>query len=168
MSRRSLSLILMRHAKSDSRSHSGSDWQRPLNERGRQAAHCMAKHLQSQGVEVDVILASTAVRVQQTLAEMREVCDLTANELHEEELYLAGPYDIKRHLEGLDDAWRTVLLIGHNPGLSHFASQLADMPLQLPTAAVAYFESIDVDSWVGSCTADQWQLKAVWKPGDLE
>ncbi len=60
-------LIIMRHAKSDWANANLTDHDRPLNARGRRTAPLMAEHLAAQCVLPEVIVASTAVRVQETL-----------------------------------------------------------------------------------------------------
>ncbi len=79
-------LILMRHAKSSWANVSQADFDRPLNERGRQAAPLMGRWLDEQGLIPDLILCSTARRTQET-------CDLLLGflESKDSENRLLGP-----------------------------------------------------------------------------
>ena len=61
------SLTLLRHAKSSWDDESLDDFHRPLNERGRRAAKAMGKHLAAKGARFDLVLASPAQRVVETL-----------------------------------------------------------------------------------------------------
>ena len=160
-------LMLMRHAKSDWSSPSLPDHDRTLNARGRAAAPLMAQHLTEQGAKVDVLLASSAVRVQQTLTLLQQQWCAEAVVWTVPELYLASPQEIARHIEGLHDDWPRAMVIGHNPGLSSLASQLAGEFLEMPTAAVAVFTA-EQDSWLHAITKGGWHLEAFWRPRDLK
>lgn len=160
-------LILMRHAKSDWKQPGLSDHDRPLNARGRRASPLMARHLLDQGLAVDVILASSAARVQQTLALLQKTWATDAELLHERALYLASPQEIASQVQSLPDSWQSAMVIGHNPGMSMLASHLAGEDVQMPTAAVVIFQS-GVDRWDRAVTEGQWEQRAFWKPKELE
>jgi phosphohistidine phosphatase len=158
-------LILMRHAKSDWADHSLSDHDRPLNARGRLAAPKMARHLSENHLAPKVVLASTAVRVRETLGLMLAEWGYEPVVFYEQALYLASVDTLKSQVRGLDDSWSDAMLIGHNPGLADYASRLASQPLEMPTAAVAVFEST-AESW-HAVTARNIRLTAHWRPRDL-
>ena len=160
-------LILMRHAKSDWNSPQLADHDRPLNARGRRAAPLMARHLLGMGTRTDVILASSALRVQETLTLLQSEWEPQATVWTVPNLYLASPQEIIRQVEALHDDWHRAMVIGHNPGLSLLASQLSGEPMELPTAAIALFTSTS-NGWTGALTSATWTLEALWKPRDLE
>ena len=60
-------LSLLRHAKSDWDDPSIDDFYRPLNGRGKKAAKAMGQYLLEQGVKFDLVVASPAARVVETL-----------------------------------------------------------------------------------------------------
>lgn len=157
----------MRHAKSDWSNSSLSDHDRPLNKRGRKAAPSMARHLSGLGLEMDVVLASSAVRVQETLRLLQETWLADAEILHEPSLYLASAEEIARVIHGLHDSWNSALVIGHNPGMAELVGRLADEWLDMPTAAVASFSS-DTESWTNALIQKSWNLDGYWKPRELE
>ena len=155
----------MRHAKSDWANHSLSDHDRTLNERGRLAAPLMAKHFLENSLAPNVVLASTAVRVRETLALMLAEWRYEPVVIFEQALYLASVETLKSQVQELHDSWSDVMLIGHNPGLADYASRLANQPLEMPTAAVAVYET-EEESWQGVTTLTV-QLAANWQPRDL-
>ena len=159
-------LLLMRHAKSDWSIPELSDHDRPLNERGQRAAPRMARHLAAQEISVDVILASSACRVQQTISLMQNAWSGHAEVITEPSLYLASPHQIASSIQSLHDSWMSGMVVGHNPGMLALACHLAKTDLHLPTAAVAVFTS-DADSWANSILSDRWHLKHFWKPKAL-
>ncbi|MCA9126702.1 MAG: histidine phosphatase family protein [Planctomycetales bacterium] len=160
-------LILMRHAKSDWAQAGLADHDRPLNKRGRKASVRMGKHLSSEKLGTDVILASTALRVQETLELMLPHWDSQAEVLSEADLYLADASRVGRHIQALHDSWPRAMVVGHNPGLSAFLSFASSNHMEMPTAAVAVLTS-PIDSWLGAAAAGVWELRALWLPRELD
>ncbi|MEZ6135533.1 MAG: histidine phosphatase family protein [Pirellulaceae bacterium] len=159
--------IVMRHAKSDWGQAGLADHDRPLNQRGRRASKAMAHVLAEHDFIVDVILASTAVRVQETVQRLQRTWSPHAEVLSQRELYLASPDEMARSIHALHDSWARVLLVGHNPGIAALATWLSGQQLEMPTAAVAVFEA-QAETWQNTLQADTWKLKAYWKPRDFE
>ena len=159
-------LIVMRHAKSDWANPKLSDHDRPLNDRGLRNAPLMGKHIADSNLTPQVVIASTAVRVRETLAFMLTAWPREPEVFYEQSLYLASLDTLHTHVRGLHDDWGDVLIVGHNPGLTEFVSRLAGQPLEMPTAAVAVFTS-DQKSWAKALAAKNWQLAAHWCPRDL-
>ena len=159
-------LMLMRHAKSDWRQPGLSDHDRPLNARGRAAAPFMAQHLRAQQTRADVVLASSAVRVQQTAELMQSQWDQPAETLTSRELYLSSPQQMVEALRGLHDAWNSVLLIAHNPGLAGLVSHWSGSAINMPTAAIAVFQ-LEQSEWQKLSLSSELQLINYWKPRDL-
>ncbi len=160
-------LVLMRHAKSDWKQPGLSDHDRPLNARGKLAAPAMGRHARDAGLTVDVILASSAVRVQETIGLLRQVWAGTAELLTSRSLYLASPQQIMQEVKSLPDSWQSALVVAHNPGVSALASMLASQALEMPTAAMAVFR-FNTDSWQTTFTSATAELIEFWKPKELE
>lgn len=116
-------LLLLRHAKSAWDDPRLSDHDRPLNARGREAAAAMARAMRELGLAPDLVLVSSAVRTRQTLAahEPWEAAPLVETM---ERLYLADARTLFSVLHATAETVRSVLVIGHNPGLHEFAMAL--------------------------------------------
>jgi phosphohistidine phosphatase len=117
-------LILMRHAKSSWDDPRLSDHARPLNPRGRSAAAAMRAALRDMGVAPDLVLVSSARRTLQTL-EVLEPWDDTPLVEPMDALYLAAPEQILTILHNVTETVRSILILGHNPGLHDLAMLLA-------------------------------------------
>ncbi|QYX56730.1 histidine phosphatase family protein [Roseovarius sp. SCSIO 43702] len=156
-----LRLVLMRHAKS-SWNHPGMmDHDRPLNDRGRRSARAMGDWLRAVNHVPDQILSSTATRTRETAALLGfEIApDFTRK------LYHAGPDEMMGVLNGATA--RTVLMLGHNPGIAWFADMLLGRPPEhprfadYPTCATLVAE-FPADAWPdvaeGSGTALQFAV----------
>lgn len=142
------SLILMRHAKSDWSSGAGPDFERPLNPRGRTAAAALGDWLRAQGLIPDEVLSSSAERTGQTVAQL----DLPEGVVPQfsRKLYLATHNDMLHALHGARGD--TVLMVGHNPGISIVAAQILATPVdhpqfeRYPTGATLVAD-LPIDDW---------------------
>jgi phosphohistidine phosphatase len=150
-------LLLLRHAKSSWDDASTPDRDRPLNARGRRAAAAMRQAMRDLGLTPDVILVSTARRTMETL-EALEPWDDTPLIDPMDSLYLANPMQLTAALHGVAETVRSVLLIGHNPGIHDLALSLAgpramrsgdqnhsELVAGFPTGALAEF--VVTGSW---------------------
>lgn len=118
-------LILMRHAKSDWQSGAESDFERPLNKRGRRAAVEIGALLKKRPKPPDRVISSPALRARQTVERLFLQTGWRLDRLcFEESLYLAGVDDLvalcRKHAADCD----TLMLVGHNPGLEDFLTYL--------------------------------------------
>jgi phosphohistidine phosphatase len=117
-------LLLLRHAKSSWDDASSPDRDRPLNPRGRRSAAAMRQAMRDLGLIPDLVLVSTARRTQETLEVLEPWDDAPLIEPMDS-LYLANPTQLMAALHGVAETVRSVLLIGHNPGLHDLAISLA-------------------------------------------
>jgi phosphohistidine phosphatase len=139
-------LVLMRHAEAKSSSPEG-DIGRELTKSGRKAAERVGQWLVRQGVRPDVVVVSPSARTRQTWDQLR-AAGLPADAVwSDDSVYLAYPGDLADSIRDVPDEARTVLLIGHAPGIPGLAADLEDHTdldadqreamQRWPTAAVA-------------------------------
>jgi phosphohistidine phosphatase len=148
-------LLLLRHAKSSWDEPKLADRDRSLNKRGRRAAGMMRQAMLDLGLTPDVVLVSPSRRTLETLAAI-EPWDDTPLVEQVELLYLATAPQMLGILQGMNETVRSVLLIGHNPGMHELSVQLAGSSVAgeatqrlahaFPTGALAEF-----------AIATQWQ-----------
>ncbi len=147
-------LILLRHAKSSWKNPLLHDFDRPLNRRGQRAALRMAAWISAARCRPDIILCSSAVRTRETLGFLRQTLG-NPETLYERGLYLAPVNRLLERLQNLPIKTRSVLLIGHNPGLRKLALELiadrspeirARIKVKFPTAALARFK-VSAKTW---------------------
>lgn len=144
-------LILTRHAKSAWDDPTLDDHDRPLNDRGRRSALALGDWLASRGYEPEEVLCSTAARTQETWYVIAGAAiEVRPQVRFEQALYQAGP---EKMLAVLRTATQpTVMMLGHNPGISEFAARLpARVPMdpefrRYATAATLVVD-FQVDSW---------------------
>lgn len=140
-------LHLLRHAKSSWRDDAG-DHARPLSKRGRKEARRVGRYLPGAAPPIDLVLCSSAFRTRQTLDLVVVGLVPQPQCLVEDALYLAHSERLLDRLRQLGEDCRSVMLIGHNPGIQDLAETLADreggaahalLAGKFPTAARACF-----------------------------
>lgn len=141
-------LYIVRHAKSDWSHPELSDYDRPLNQRGLEAAPMMGQRLREQGVQPDLIISSPAHRALSTAKLIAEQLDYSFKDIVENEaIYEAGCDTLVSLINELDNSHQHVMLVCHNPGatvLSNFL--MADHVTHMPTCAIVAIE-FPVDDW---------------------
>ncbi len=120
----SLTLHLLRHAKSSWDDPELPDADRPLTARGERAAANLARQLAHAGVAPGLVLCSPARRARQTLELILPALGDPVV-LVEEGLYAAGAPALLSRLRRLPAGVREAMLIGHNPGIHELALLLA-------------------------------------------
>lgn len=141
-------LTLIRHAKSSWDYAQLSDFERPLNERGRRDAPVMAQRLKRAGLKPGLLLSSPALRAISTARLFAETLGIAAEKIAvESKLYDARPATILGVIQAIDERHDEAWLFAHNPGLSETAQRLAQCPFDdMPTCACARL-SLDIKLW---------------------
>ena len=141
-------LYLLRHAKSSWDDDSLSDVERPLNKRGLRDAPMMGKRFRAHGYLPDRIVSSGAVRADATArAVAYELGYPVASIAREDALYLAGPATLLEIVRRADDTLGSLMLVGHNPGMTDFANTLSDHGIDnLPTCGL-FCVNLAVERW---------------------
>lgn len=131
-------LLLIRHAKSDWKDHSLSDFDRPLNERGKRNAPDMAARLLAKNIPIDLFVSSPALRAKTTAGYFAEAYNRKSDDiLFYPELYLASPPTFISVIQQIPEEYQHVALFSHNSGITDFANQLTHARIdELPTCGI--------------------------------
>lgn len=149
-------LTLLRHAKSSWKDSSLSDRERPLNGRGKRDAPVMGERLKKAGVRPSLIISSPAKRAWTTAKVVADVLGYPREFLQRDDrLYLASPRNLREILAEQDPGFNSIMLVGHNPGMTDFANQLVPgLTSNIPTCGVV---SVSYDG-------GDWDLSAGYEP----
>lgn len=139
-------LLLLRHAKSSHDDNTLQDVKRPLNERGRDDANLVGKHIRQQKILPDLILSSPAKRARQTISLVTKAAGLKRKPKFDEGIYDASGRRLHKIVTGLDDSVNSALLVGHNPGFEELLRSLTGKDRSLPTASLACIE-FETEHW---------------------
>ena len=141
-------LVVVRHAKSDWPA-GVPDRSRPLGPRGRADAPKMGRRLGELVDAVDLALVSPAARTQQTWELLSAGLSRVGEVRSEERIYAAWGEDLVDLVRELPDTATTVLIVGHEPGVSELVLALADeddpdlrrrVAAKYPTCGIAVLE----------------------------
>ncbi len=146
----SLTLILIRHAKSDWDDPALDDHDRPLNTRGRTSAPRIGAWLRRNGYLPASVVCSTAKRTRETWDGVATQLRDPPEPVYTRGLYLAAPADMLNAIR--DSGTHGLAVIGHNPGIGSLAWSLCRTPPEhpkfglFPTGATLVL-SFDADHW---------------------
>ena len=141
-------LTLLRHAKSSWSDSSLADHERPLSGRGERDGPVMGQRIAAAGIRPSLIVSSPAIRAWNT-------AKIVANEIaypleflqRDSALYLAGLNSLIDFVGRQDEGFSSIMLVGHNPGLTEFANYLCPgLTNNLPTCGVVSV-SMDAETW---------------------
>lgn len=131
-------VILVRHAKSSWDDHTLSDFERPLNDRGKKDAPEMAGRLKKRKITIDRLISSPAKRAKKTAGIFAEELGIKKDEIIlVEKLYLAEPDAFSEVIARQPESVKTIALFSHNPGLTEFANSLTHVRVDnVPTCGI--------------------------------
>lgn len=160
-------LILLRHTKSDW-PDGVADHDRPLAKRGLRAGSIMGAYMMEASLTPDLAIVSTAHRTQETWALACPAFVAAIASVDERRIYEAPARKLLAVIREIPNDVRTLLLVGHNPGLEDLAAMLigagaendlARLRNKYPTGGLAVID-FDLASWsavaAGSGTLDRF------------
>ncbi len=141
-------IYILRHAKSSWKDSSLSDFDRPLNERGKRNAPMMGIKMAELNIVPDLVLSSSANRAYTTASIVAEKLDYPKDRIERRrDLYLASSHSILKIINSADNKHESLMIVGHNPGLTELANDLGAFQVSnMPTCALVALE-FAVDDW---------------------
>ena len=141
-------LLIMRHAKSSWGDPAVEDFDRNLNERGKEDAPEMGKRILKKGFKPDLIVSSPARRALKTAKDVAR--ELGYDEKNIEQhfaIYEAAIEDVIHVIRNLEDQYERVIIVGHNPAFTGLVGYLGDALIEnMPTAGAALLE-LNIKTW---------------------
>ncbi len=142
-------LLLIRHAKSSWDNVGLSDFERPLNDRGKHDAPMMAKKVKERKLKIERFISSPAKRAKKTATIFMDEFGMKEKDLVLlPSLYEASVKNFYDAVENINDKEDVVALFSHNPGITDFANTLSDYTIDnMPTCSV-FAISIKIKKWI--------------------
>lgn len=169
-------LTLLRHAKSDWDDPVARDFDRPLNRRGEKAALLMGQFAKGRKMQFDLLVASPAVRVVQTLDTFLAGYGEALEPHWDRRIYLASAPTLFDVIRDLPESANSAILAGHNPGLEELILELVpddgasplreDVEAKFPTASLAVLD-LAINRWIDA-GPDIATLVSFTRPRDLD
>ncbi|TNF98497.1 MAG: phosphohistidine phosphatase SixA [Gammaproteobacteria bacterium] len=157
-------LLIMRHAKSDWNAPV-SDYDRPLNKRGKKEAKQMGQYLNEIGLVPDKVISSPALRAKATAETVINHMGSGKDITFDRELYMSGVETLLENIRGYAQESKRLMLVAHNPGMDELVEYLCgyDLPLSdngklMTTATVAHVQVPGEDALDAAAMCDLIQL----------
>ena len=141
-------LILVRHAKAVKDVPGLKDFDRPLNDKGSQDAPRMGKQLFDRGIKPDAWISSPSERTKMTAELFGEQFKIELDTIiYNENIFEGSARILLNVINEFNDLWNTVILFGHNPGISYLAEFLTKAEIgDMPTSGIVSVD-FDINSW---------------------
>jgi phosphohistidine phosphatase len=159
-------LLVLRHAKSSWADDDLSDFDRPLNDRGRHDAPRMGQLMAREDLVPDLIITSSAKRAATTAKLVAQAAGYEGEIRRSEHLYLAEPGEYVVEARQVDDGVACLMVVGHNPGIEELVEWLSGVEERMPTAALACFR-LSIDHWRDLKPGQRYELTHLWRPKEL-
>ena len=139
-------LLVLRHAHAHGPASAPTDFDRGLDSRGREQAARVGRTLRARGLAFDAIVASPALRVEETIAGLGQGAGIRIAVSYDPRIYEASVETLLDVIREVDDPVERLLIVGHNPGLQGLLLNLAEedpeglrgeVGLSYPTAVLA-------------------------------
>lgn len=156
-------LLILRHAKSSWDNPDITDYDRPLNKRGKRDAPRIGKHLRKQNLLPECILSSSAKRARKTATKVAKACRYIGKIEKLESFYHAPPGIYYETIQGLPNNYKRIMVVGHNPTMEQLVSHLTGQYHPMPTAALAQIE-LPLQKWVELDLSTKGTLINLWTP----
>ncbi|MEO5911953.1 MAG: histidine phosphatase family protein [Pelobium sp.] len=141
-------LLIVRHAKSDWGNAEITDFNRPLNERGKANVPEMAKRLKDRNINPEIIISSSANRAISTAKLMASELGLKRDKIYKtRKIYEASCNQLLAMVNGFDNSIDFIALFGHNNGITDLTVYLTDADIfNIPTCGVVLVK-FPFDDW---------------------
>lgn len=154
----------MRHAKSSWADGSITDHERPLNERGRNAAEAVGRVLHARNLSPDIIWSSDATRTRETAMRLIRAIPGAQGVEYVAGFYHASLEEILAICDQKGEPEVPLMLLGHNPGWGDLHAYFTGQDQAYPTGACTVLKRVDKGHWL---SPRSWQLQDLILPREI-
>jgi phosphohistidine phosphatase len=159
-------LLLMRHAKSSWKRAGLTDWERPLNKRGKRDGPRMGELLWEEDLVPELIVSSDALRARQTAEAVADAAGYEGEVTYLADLYHGTLAEYVDALASIPDQEGVVMVIGHNPDLQDVLEMLSGQMEPMPTGAIAHLK-LPIERWSELRDDTEAELLQIWRPREI-
>lgn len=139
-------LILIRHAETAEKVTGKTDKDRELTTSGIRQAASAGLFLRNQGVNIDIIMTSAAMRAETTAQLIAEQLSTSENLSIEDELYQASVGTLFEMIRNADQH-QNIAIVGHNPTVSYFAEFITNTNIEELRPATVIIFKVPIGNW---------------------
>lgn len=140
-------LLIIRHSKTEDISEEKDDFDRELTEKGKINTFKISSYLKDKKLDLDYILTSPAARAISTAKIIAEELNFKKNLSPNQYVYEPFLEAIRETITYIHDSNNTVILVGHNPGLSTLAYTLCGSKENMKTSSIIEID-FNCSSWL--------------------
>jgi len=129
-----IKLLILRHGKSSY--DADTDFERGLKDRGKNDARNMAEFLLKEKLLPETIYTSSAKRALKTAKIIIDNSNFEGQFIQNDNLYLASLGEILSHIYDFENTVKSLMIVGHNPGLTELVNCLGLRLDNLPTCGL--------------------------------
>jgi phosphohistidine phosphatase len=139
-------LFLLRHAKSSWSSNYLSDFDRPLNNRGRRNAVDLGELFFEKKLKIDHVMCSPSARTRETFDIIQSISNFALDQKFIDSIYHSSVGNLIEILSQISLENVSVLIVGHNPSMHLMTELLVNQAIdKFPTCTLAQIKI--VGSW---------------------
>ena len=139
-------LFLLRHAKSSWASNHLSDFDRPLNDRGRRNAMDLGELFFEKKLKVDHVICSPSARTKETFDIIQSISNFALDHKFVDSIYHSNVGTLIEILSQINLETASVMIVGHNPSMHLITKLLTNQTIEeFPTCTLAKIEILG--SW---------------------
>jgi phosphohistidine phosphatase len=148
-------LFIIRHAKAEFNSNI-DDHDRCLTDKGVKDCSKVAKFLKTKNIFPDHIICSSSIRTTHTIRNILQECNLSNTVIIKPEIYRASSREIINIVSEIDNSFKKVMIVAHNPAVHELCEKFAKDGLKsdltmikagMVPAAIALFCFDTLDNW---------------------
>lgn len=125
----------------------------------------MGEFMRKQDLIPGLIVSSPAARARHTAELFKEGGHFDAEIVFEPKIYEASMNTLREVVSNFSDAYKSVMLVGHNPGMEGFVRFVSGHAEAMPTAALAVID-LELDAW-SDLHAECCTLRQIYRPKEL-
>ncbi len=159
-------LFLLRHAKSHGKDETLPDFDRPLTRRGKRTAETAGHYLRSNASVPELILSSPAIRTRETTEIVVKAAKWTTEVRYDQRIYAADGTRLAEVVAQIENDWKVVLIVAHNPAIEELVLLLTGNREQIPAGSVAKIK-VKANKW-GNAVDKRATLEWLVTPREIE
>ena len=140
-------IYLIRHAKSSWKNTENSDFERPLNKRGKADRKIIGKRLAIENCIPCLFVSSSAKRTKETSIEIAKAIGYNITQIkYMDSLYHASSNVMLSAINNQDNKFENLIMVGHNPGISNLNFQLTGQFISFSTSGISKI-TFETENW---------------------
>lgn len=130
-------IYIIRHAKAEPKKQNNKDFQRNLNDKGKEDIKLITKALKQRDIKPDIVISSSANRCKESIKELCLELKFKNKIKFDDNLYMCDINYVLNLIKSIDFKFKDVFLMLHNPVATELCEYLTGcFVANLPTSSI--------------------------------